>query len=92
MKNNVKEHPASSEDTQNNQTDGRGLDVSSCSASSYLVDPALIDRSKLVEAYKTHKEEANIVGAKFTLNCEDAMDSCRVWLKKVLDDALLSKD
>jgi len=32
---NVKEHTASTEDTQNNHTDGGGLDVSPCSASSF---------------------------------------------------------
>jgi hypothetical protein len=41
MKNNVKEHTASPEDTQNNQTDGGGLDVSSCSASSFDLDKEL---------------------------------------------------
>jgi len=49
---NVKEHPASTGDTQSNQTDGGGLDVSSCSASSILEEYGASSLQELYDAYK----------------------------------------
>jgi hypothetical protein len=61
MKNNVKEHPASTEDTQNNHTDGRGLDVSACSASSFDFGAMNLseDQRKLCESVDKMRTHGN---------------------------------
>lgn len=59
-KNNVKEHPASKGDSQSNHTDGRGLDVSSCSAFSLLAQFPIGVQEQMKEIVRKHGKDAKI--------------------------------
>jgi hypothetical protein len=87
---NVKEHPASSEDNQNNQTDGRGLDVLTCSASSLkrkmLED--LVDGKITTEEYTNGYIEAGFATRELTM---DDYYKSKEWCDQMIAEVKASK-
>jgi hypothetical protein len=86
MKNNVKEHTASPEDTQNNQTDGRGLDVSPCSASSLLSEDTLYahwcssmdETNGVLIDFREHKQDIELAELGYTASGNDLIKNGNV--------------